>query len=110
MIIFHTRRIPRTAVAAIIALFGLSLHACSAQTTSETSVQTIRHEIETQYRKRARTISVQLPASYHDGGNLHYPVLYILDGNQNLELTTSVVGSLVDEEKMPEVIIVGVIP
>jgi len=92
----------------LIIIFGtLSLQACSAQTVTETEIPTIRHEINSQYPDQVRVFQVRLPASYNDRPEHRYPVLYILDGDQNLELTDAVVNTLVDAEQMPEVIIVG---
>lgn len=99
----------------IAAIFvgALSLQACSAEPTVQTATPsdaekyTIKHTIKSQHAEQDRILSVQLPGSYYDQPDKRYPVLYILDGNQNLELTGAVVKSLVDAGKTPELIIVG---
>jgi len=90
-----------------IILGTISLQACSAQTVAETDTSTIRHVISSHYPDQDRVFDVRLPPSYYDRPEHRYPVIYILDGDQNLELTEAVVSTLVDAEKMPEVIIVG---
>ncbi len=114
---FRTHRSKRLILPIIIAAILLgALSICvqgakppAVQTAaqSETEPLTIRHTIKSQHPEQDRIISVQLPASYYEQPDKRYGVLYILDGNQNLELTSSVVSELADSGQMPEMIIVG---
>lgn len=90
---------------------ALTLSACSsetsAQTTTESETATIQHTLSSQYPKQDRKIFVRLPPSYESSPDRRYPVLYILDGDQNLDIASSVVNALVDSAQTPEMIIVG---
>jgi uncharacterized protein len=55
-----------------------------------------------------RTITVQLPKSYAATPNKTYPVIYRLDGKENLQLMTSVLARLQEANAAPEVIIVAI--
>ena len=51
---------------------------------------------------------VHLPARYHLSGTETYPVLYILDGQGDFKLMDSVLGGLVYDGFVPELIMVGI--
>ena len=57
-----------------------------------------------------RTITIQLPKSYHSEPNKTYPVIYRLDGKENLPLMSSVLERLheANVSAAPEVIIVAI--
>ena len=66
---------------------------------------------ETLYSKvlsEQRTVTVQLPKSYISKPNKKYPVIYRLDGKDNLPLLTSVLARLQEANAAPEVIIVAI--
>ncbi len=96
---------------AALIMGALTLNACSpktsAQTTTEKGAPTIEHTINSQYPKQDRVILVRLPPSYENFPDRRYPVLYILDGDQNLDIASSVVNALVDSDQIPEMVIVG---
>lgn len=58
--------------------------------------------------KEKRTITVQLPKSYATQPNKKYPVIYRLDGKENLPLISSVLARLQEVNAAPEVIIVAI--
>jgi uncharacterized protein len=55
-----------------------------------------------------RTVTVQLPKSYHLKLDKKYPVIYRLDGAENLPLMTEVLQRLHGANAAPEVIIVAI--
>lgn len=90
---------------------ALTLAACSPKTSAqepiENNIATIQHIINSQHPKQNRVILVRLPQSYEKSHDRRYPVLYVLDGNQNLDIASSVVNALIDNAQIPEMIIVG---
>lgn len=63
--------------------------------------------IDSQVLKEQRTLRVRLPERY-DGSQNRYPVLYLLDGEWSFQKFSPVVESLVQDESIPEIIIVSV--
>lgn len=55
-----------------------------------------------------RALDVSLPGSYEARPDAAYPVLYVLDGESNLDHAAAVVRFLADAGAMPETIVVGV--
>jgi predicted alpha/beta superfamily hydrolase len=51
---------------------------------------------------------IHIPASYDHDKNKKYPVLYILDGQWDFKLMDSVLGGLVYDKFVPEMILVGI--
>ncbi len=43
------------------------------------------HSIDSQYPEEGRPFTVQLPVSYSSNSEFAYPVLYLLDGEVNLD-------------------------
>lgn len=87
----------------LLGLFGISK--AKAETQPHDDFHT--HTLQSIYPDQERVISVQLPPSYQDDTDRSYPVLYILDGQNNTEMATAIVGDLVASNSMPEIIIVG---
>lgn len=86
---------------------GLGVAALINQNTPEMDPLTSEHRINSKYPDQERNFSVRLPESYEERIEHRFPVLYILDGNENLELADAAVSKLVEMKQMPEVIIVG---
>lgn len=98
---------------------ALTLTACSSETSAQTSAQTsvqaitenekgtIEHTLKSLHPKQGRVILVKLPSNYENSPDRRYPVLYLLDGDQNLDIASSVVSALVESAQIPEMIIVG---
>src|SRR5215813_2739280 len=53
-------------------------------------------------------ITVGLPDSYASSPTRRYPILYITDGYWDYKLLKSIVGGLVYDKSIPEVILVGI--
>ncbi|MEO8378427.1 MAG: alpha/beta hydrolase-fold protein [Acidobacteriota bacterium] len=64
--------------------------------------------IESKVLGETRTILVRTPASYAAGG-ARYPVLYLTDGDRQLEHTAATMDFLAREGRMPEAIAVGIL-
>lgn len=65
------------------------------------------HTITSSLLNQERTITVQLPATYHAESAWKYPVLYVLDGESNLAFSSAVATFLAENGLMPEVILVA---
>jgi uncharacterized protein len=86
----------------------LVLAVCSLaqnQTDSVTNGQTV--EIPSKNLKQSRSLTISKPEGYENGTDA-YPVLYLLDGESNFEYTAPIVHYLADNERIPEMIVVGI--
>jgi len=68
----------------------------------------VDHKIFSKVLNESRTISVILPESYNQNLGVRYPVLYVLDGVQQLPHTAGTAKSLYTYGEMPDLIIVGI--
>ena len=50
----------------------------------------VEHSIDSKYPEQERTFTVQLPPSYYRQTGYDYPVLYLLDGESNLDYSVAV--------------------
>ena len=66
------------------------------------------HEVFSKVLNESRKISVVLPESYNEKLGINYPVLYVLDGMQQLPHTAGTAKSLYTYGEMPDLIIVGI--
>ncbi len=66
-----------------------------------------RYEINSGINSELREFYVSLPASYESGQD-HYPVLYLLDADQNMEHAVASARMLAQWRGVPEIIIVGI--
>lgn len=66
------------------------------------------HVIQSKILNEPRKVVVQLPKSYQADSTRVYPVIYRLDGAENLPLISSVLENLQANESAPEVIVVGI--
>lgn len=64
-------------------------------------------EIPSKNLKQSRLLTISKPEGYEDGTDT-YPVLYLLDGESNFEYTAPIVHYLADNERIPEMIVVGI--
>ncbi|WMN60879.1 alpha/beta hydrolase-fold protein [Pseudoalteromonas xiamenensis] len=78
----------------------------SSKSASEYTMQT--HVIKSKILNEERTVVVQLPKSYKANSNKVYPVIYRLDGANNLPLISSVIERLQNTNSAPEVIVVAI--
>jgi beta-xylosidase/predicted alpha/beta superfamily hydrolase len=65
------------------------------------------HQLRSTNTGRNYDIYVQLPGNYQPDST-KYPVIYVLDGQWDFKLLSSIVGGLVYDEVMPPAIVVGV--
>ena len=66
-----------------------------------------RVAIDSQVLEETRTLGIRLPRDYGESQN-RYPVLYLLDGEWSFEKFVPVVESLIEEDRIPDLIIVSV--
>lgn len=85
-------------------VFYICLISCAVEAND---VFRVEHVINSQYPQEERVFTVQLPKSYHTQSTRNYPVLYILDGESNLEYSAAVASFLAGNALMPELIIVA---
>jgi predicted alpha/beta superfamily hydrolase len=82
------------------AVFSSSSHAFMTGTKSQS--------FESKVLNQSRLYSVRLPKGYDNNNHIKYPVLYLLDGKQNLGHTSGTLGFLVDSNEMPDMIVVAI--
>lgn len=63
--------------------------------------------VDSQILQESRSLRVRLPQDY-EGSQNRYPVLYLLDGEWSFEKFSPVVESLIEDESIPDLIIVAV--
>lgn len=68
----------------------------------------IQHVIRSGDPEQERAITVDLPSSYEDDTTHDHPVLYVLDGESNLDHAVAVADFLSESMMAPEMIVVGV--
>ena len=66
-----------------------------------------RMAIDSQALEETRTLDIHLPRDYGESQN-RYPVLYLLDGEWSFEKFVPMVESLIEEDRIPDLIIVSV--
>ncbi len=89
----------KTLIPAIFALVLLCSHSLYAS-VSDSTYSTIL--------KEDRPLVIQLPKSYYDKPKSHYGVLYLLDGQRNIDHTAGTLDILHQSDAAPELIIVGI--
>ncbi len=57
---------------------------------------------------RAYDLYIRKPADYGKNADKKYPVLYLLDGQWDFKLLDSVIGGLVYDKWMPDIVVVGI--
>jgi len=87
-------------------LFFIFAAAFSVEAKDE--VFRFEHTINSKFPVEKRSFTVQLPKSYYSHSQYKYPVIYLLDGQSNLEYSQTVAEFLSDAGSIPEVIIVGI--
>jgi uncharacterized protein len=64
--------------------------------------------LESKSTGRKYDLYIRKPADYDKNPNKKYPVLYLLDGQWHFKLLDAVVGGLVYDKWMPDIIVVGI--
>lgn len=81
---------------------------CAQESADATALfPVVEQTVWSELLQEDRTIRVVLPRTY-DGGATSYPVVYVLDGEANLEATVGAVDHLSRNLQMPESIVVAV--
>lgn len=86
----------------IFALFAVTAQA------NQTLSYGVQHQLQSKALDETRTFTVHLPADYSNKNQQKYPVLYLLHGQHDFLSTVAIVDKLVDNNEMPEMIIVGI--
>ncbi len=89
-------------------LLAASLLLGIAEPTQAQDASPLEHTIASHYPEQERSFTVQLPPSYHVQTESAFPVLYVLDGESNLDFSVAVADFLAQNSVAPELIIVGV--
>lgn len=107
------RRIRRPLIELLAGCLALLLGAAlsparaPAQSTAPISLAT-EIQLQSEVLGDQRTIQVALPEDYDQGGDARYPVLYMLDGMQNLRHVAGSAEVLARTGQIPPLIIVGI--
>lgn len=64
-------------------------------------------QLQSKILKESRSLLISKPPGY-DGSTDRYPVLYLLDGETHFQYTSAMVNFLADDDRMPEMLVVGV--
>jgi len=99
------------AISLLLLLLGIAPEAYSAQPASYPPVTIAGSEVRTMISVstgRSYNLYVRKPADYNKGTQSKYPVIYLLDGQWDFKLLDSVVGGLVYDKWMPDVMVVGI--
>ena len=94
----------------LLLLLCLAGNVCAAAATYP-PVTLPNSEVRTLVSKdtgRKYDLYIRKPADYDKDKTRKYPVLYLLDGQWHFKLLDAVVGGLVYDKKMPDIIVVGI--
>lgn len=79
-----------------------------AQEAEEEIVIGKKHSIQSEILQQKRPLMVFLPDDYDKEEEKSYPVMYLLDGGGNFHHTTATVNFLAHQNKIPDMIVVGI--
>lgn len=74
--------------------------------TASAFAKRVEHEIRSKHPRQTRVLAVHLPDSYQQSRH-HYPVLFVLDGENNLDHAVAVASFLAENGAIPEMIVIG---
>jgi predicted alpha/beta superfamily hydrolase len=95
-----------TALALLLLVFCVTAQVCSAQ-----SIAVPRSELQKMKSTatgRDYDLYIHKPADFDKSKDKKYPVLYLLDGQWDFKLLDSVIGGLVYDKWMPDIVVVGI--
>lgn len=72
-------------------------------------LSTIEQQLYSKVLDEERTVIIQLPASYQSHPTKKYPVLYLLDGTDNIGHTAGTLGFLGKSGEVPEMVVVAIV-
>jgi predicted alpha/beta superfamily hydrolase len=103
---------PHTAALCLLVLsLGLAAQVFSAQSTVYPPATVRGSEVRSMKSTstgRSYDLYIAKPADFDKNKDKKYPVLYLLDGQWDFKLLDSIVGGLVYDRQMPDIVIVGV--
>src|SRR5690348_8506912 len=102
---------PSLRVLALLAACFAFAPAWSAPATDARAVTIANSEVQTMKSSstgRTYDLYIHKPAGFDKNKDQKYPVLYLLDGQWDFKLLDSVVGGLVYDKWMPDIVIVGI--
>jgi predicted alpha/beta superfamily hydrolase len=94
------------AVCVLVLLFCVTAQVCSAQTVAVRGSEL--HKMKSTATGRDYDLYIHKPADFDKSKDKKYPVLYLLDGQWDFKLLDSVVGGLVYDKWMPDIVVVGI--
>ncbi|HEU4653590.1 MAG TPA: alpha/beta hydrolase-fold protein, partial [Steroidobacteraceae bacterium] len=103
-------RLPLKALVLLAASLSFA-PAWSAQSTDFRAVTIANSEVRTMKSTstgRTYDLYIHKPAGFDTDKDKKYPVLYLLDGQWDFKLLDSVVGGLVYDKWMPDIVVVGI--
>jgi len=96
----------------VLALLAASFwFIASAQAGDARAVTIANSEVRTMKSAstgRTYDLYIHKPAGFDENADKKYPVLYLLDGQWDFQLLASVVGGLVYDKWMPDIVVVGI--
>ena len=103
------RSIPRTSAAIVPLFLFLAGAACAQQALPKVTIAgSILRTMKSTSTERNYDLYIHIPSNYDRDKTKKYPVLYILDGQWDFKLMDSVLGGLVYDKFVPEMIMVGI--
>ena len=107
--IHHAKHTNLMRILSLLFLAFLSLSNVLGQTKSEAITIGLKHQINSVILHENREYWVYLPADYEQS-KYHYPVLYLLDGQEHFHQVTGLVNHLSRlVQRMPRTIVVGIV-
>jgi predicted alpha/beta superfamily hydrolase len=100
-----------TAALALLVSFCFVVPVCTAQSATYPTVAVPGSELRTMKSTstgRSYDLYIHKPADFDQAKGRKYPVLYLLDGQWDFKLLDSIVGGLVYDKFMPDIVIVGI--
>lgn len=95
----------------LVLSLGFTAQAASAPSARYPSVAVRGSEVRAMNSAstgRSYDLYIRKPADFDQNKNKKYPVLYLLDGQWDFKLLDSVVGGLVYDKQMPDIVVVGI--
>lgn len=92
----------------LIILFAISINAQKKSVSEPITLEIGNHyRMQSTILNEERSLLIHLPNNY-ENSEKKYPVIYVLDGNNHFQHATNAVALLVENERMPESIIVAI--
>src|SRR5687768_14455988 len=99
------------ALCLLVLSLGIAAPVASAPSAGYPSVTVRGSEVQTMKSAstgRSYDLYIRKPADFDKNKDKKYPVLYLLDGQWDFKLLDSVVGGLLHDKQMPDIVVVGI--